>query len=647
MISRDTKLATEKDSDEWVDLLFRNRAEHSFQRTVSRHEDFDYLQEIKVSPNAIGVCLALKKCSLIGQKSSNSGSSLDSCSPFVGEIVKAVRSTITPVGAYHVSLKFGPLLVESRVEKRKVKDTTFTTHRGILMSHRFSPNLLGNRTSSVPLLYEPSDRIELEDSRKRVCLETCCKLYLVKDNKGRYKTRRIEIDRWPSEEKASLACMKTVYGAAFSGYPDWRNIGERATVDALVNEARSFYRTSALFKDIEAQRQALRDAANCVLTKLQATIGNEVDKHLSRFVEVFLDPNTNITWNATSNNCQKLVDKLLQGKDFEYFFPRLPKQMESRVHTVPSVPWPRYLMSFNDRIAGDSINFHQPRSVLTKFFLEQHFGGDLVDFLEARTEDNDEAQSYETLLLRHGALGSCTGLPATYDALWEMPRDTLSILQFHICRGRARYVSTARLIPDHRAWIENRLLLLLFSDIVGSLSGALGSALLGLFIRRPDLISRIVMPKARVLGTVRVGEQLRIVQPRLSTIDIVYVITARNEEDSENCFEALDEEANILTYTWEAIDSIFSKVFNSKRFFKKWLALSSPIPRGFSRCEYEMVGLGLDALINDFISILASQLRKRDNWVHLGFRVPGGTVSLVMQLCKKSKNTREGMVTSA
>jgi hypothetical protein len=333
--------------------LFPNRAEHNFQVKLSSVEDEAYLEKRKANPatrmltsilkaerafeQSVQGTMALSALQTLGSVGGGAGSafmSYDGALRAVDGAAKTLHNRVTPAGAYHTSLKFGPLIIESGVDAVEIRGKKYSTKRGILVAPRFSPTLLADKRYAAILLYDEEDRPELGETNETRCFNTACNIYLTEDDKGRYKRRRIELKSWPSDDRSSLACMKIVCGAAFSGYPDVRQPEELATISVLVDEAVAFQKASYRSKTATAQRKALCEAADRILVCLKGALEQEVNKYLARLAKIFLDPQTKISWSPFANNCQRLVDKLLQGKDFEYFFPRLPK---SGLAPVPDV----------------------------------------------------------------------------------------------------------------------------------------------------------------------------------------------------------------------------------------------------------------------------------------------------------------------
>jgi hypothetical protein len=269
-----------------------------------------------------------------------------------------------------------------------------------------------------------------------------------------------------------------------------------------------------------------------------------------------------------------------------------------------------------------------------------------VEFLNAQMHGNDAFRRYAALLLRQGALDDSRDRKAALDSLWEMPRDTLSILQLHLWRDRSRYASSAGRILSQRDRMENWLLLLLLSDIVASFSGALSVSLLSLFMKNPSLVSRIVLPKARVLGTTRVGERVRIL--RLPGKQIVYLIASKSDAVLEKLFEAPERDIDLFAEIMRKYSCLISAEDSFGKFFGKLQGRSRRVTRGFKSVSSSQRNLfpflQVFSLDSDLVSMIINQLirmheiRRRDGWVHLEL----GDFTMVLQLFRKSKNIREG-----
>lgn len=397
------------------------------------------------------------------------------------------------------------------------------------------------------------------------------------------------------------------------------------------------------------EQQALFNAADRVLVALKPAIEVEVNKNLSRIAKALLHPSIKLTWNAISNNCQHLVDNLLSGEDFEYFFPRLPVQSSSPKDGSLREPWPRYSMSFGDRVDSSLFSFQQPESLLSEFLRQRQSGGDILHFLSMEEQRNDNDLRYLPFLLDPQCMKGPEARKATFSLLWHLPRDTLSFLQYHLLCNRTRY-SVQRLGPlDHRAWLENRLLLLALGDVFATLSGSLGSCLLKMLRENPSLTKKVMLPKARILGSMHVGEKVRIVQ--LPGHQTVYMIRNKLGDLADSWFNTSEDDLSSLAATflhrlqfWKSdYDRVLSETVVKflKRVVWGYGAVERRPKRGFSSVTSATYSLQSDP--TNFISALvattvrAAEVRGRNKWMQLDF----GDVIFVFQLFKKSKIIRK------
>ena len=361
----------------------------------------------------------------------------------------------------------------------------------------------------------------------------------------------------PLSGRSVLCCVKRVYGAAFSGYPVSTSDTGKFILDTFVLEARKCkFKPS---KTVESRRRQLHRSAENVTRLVKEILGDEVRKYLNRIASLLMDPHANLTWHILGNNCQRLIDRLLKGKDFEYTFPRLPKGFGSvgSPDLWKNVPWPRYLISFGDRVEGEGISIQQPNSSVTKFCHSDFPDGDIIDFLELEIHQmshNGRSSCFKDLselTLVIPQPGSEDFRQMSNDALRDLPRDSLSILQYHLLRPSSKYSTISGQALDEKQWIQSRLRALHQIDTIASYTGALGCALLDLFHREPNIISKVIIPKSRIFGSLRSDEKVRIIR---SGSTVGYVIAQRQERLTK----ALDHAETILN----AIQKVSDRYWN-------------------------------------------------------------------------------------
>ena len=325
-------------------------------------------------------------------------------------------------------------------------------------------------------------------------------------------------------DRQILGSVKRVYGAAFSGYLEENVDKESEVVNSMVASAASCKLDHS--KTVEANRRKLCESAEEVVKHLHQLLDSEIEIHLGRITKRLLDDKTSLSWNVITNNCQRLVNTLLKGKDFEYTFPPLPKDYGSRPRDAEGeyFDWPRYLISFGDRLDGEYYKGQESNSIISTFCQRQRHQCDLIDHVELnsrRLQDDrknsvHESEEWHELRLAPNipGLGDLTKTQRdkmTFDKLWELPRDTLSMLQFHLLRPAHRYQSYDGIIMAKSQWIENRLRLTRQLYFFSVFAGGLGAALLNILHREPSLLSRIHIPKSRVFGTIRADELVKVI----------------------------------------------------------------------------------------------------------------------------------------
>ncbi|GAB1317933.1 hypothetical protein MFIFM68171_08143 [Madurella fahalii] len=289
-----------------------------------------------------------------------------------------------------------------------------------------------------------------------------------------------------------LACLKRVYGAAFSGYPQPAQPREDAVVQRLMQLGNS-YMSLPRGKPAIERRSRLRQLAKDLQSSLMMCLGGEVDKHLSRIVNISLWRKDRGEWSILTNDSQLLVNLLLSGDDFEHVILLPPEDFNEE-----SFRWPRYLISFGNHIEG--------------------FDYDIIEYIGRCAGSPSESHSKALTRLCQFSPTDLSS-QALLNKLWLLPGDSLSLLQFHLLRPPHEYH-----LKD-KDWMENRLCVMQLLNVMATFTGALGNALYHrLLAGGRRLLSRITIPPARVLGNIRPDERLHILDklgPRLTVYDIV------------------------------------------------------------------------------------------------------------------------------
>ncbi|KAK3298106.1 uncharacterized protein B0H64DRAFT_423943 [Chaetomium fimeti] len=407
---------------------------------------------------------------------------------FLRTVGLMMKGHYAPSGNFHLSLMFGPLIFESGVPGTK---------HGVSISPRPPPAFFSD--------YGVGDVDDLWRMEKRP--------FFYWDRETGKPHRDARAEEFPFRPRPILACLKRVYSAAFSGFPERAQLREGAVVQRLMELGNS-YMSLPREKEALRRRSALKELAEGLRSSLEICLGGEVDKHLSRIANILVERKDRGEWSILTNNCQLLVNLLLGGDDFEYVIPLPPKDLKEE-----SFRWPRYLISFGNHIEGFGKSLYQPNGLITQYNQSNPaVDYDLIEYISKCV--NTPSESHSKSLARLCWFPSTSLCSQVFlDTLWSLPGDSLSLLQFHLLRPPHKY----RL--NEEAWIKNRLCVMQALGVMATFMGAIGNALHRHLVARDGfLLSQITIPPARVLGNVRADERLRILDqlgPRWTFYDIV------------------------------------------------------------------------------------------------------------------------------
>jgi hypothetical protein len=310
--------------------------------------------------------------------------------------------------------------------------------------------------------------------------------------------------------------VKRVYGGAFSGH-NILLVGQELVV--------------------------LRTGAKAVMAELHKLLDHEVGLHIQRLATKLMSPKTVLKWHPRSNSCQQFADTLLDGEDFEHLFPLFPKAFveNEAARKTPGFEWPRYLISFNDHIDGLAALGFQPKSIISEFCQAKRDRCDIIEFaelalLEAKIEAENPSASkakrkinlslrttnrgkgarlnkdsyFELLLTPFGSpdVAAKEITEGLLDALWDLPRDTMSLLQLHILRPSSKYYTAENTSLKPQEWLENRLRVFRQLDLFASLAGGFGAAVLEVLNSNPQALKDLAIPHARIYGTAHASEKM-------------------------------------------------------------------------------------------------------------------------------------------
>ncbi|EXL50421.1 hypothetical protein FOCG_08712 [Fusarium oxysporum f. sp. radicis-lycopersici 26381] len=452
------------------------------------------------------------------------------------------------------------------------------------------------------------------------------------------KKRRFYREHRRVSSRSTLACLKRIYGGSFSGYPASGNLKEAAVIHCLIRVAPKCKYSS---KRVSAQRQQLHRSARELIVHIRQLLGVEVEKYLRRIAKLLMDSRMKMSWNMWRNNCQRFVNQLLGGKDFEYVFPRLPPNFGSRTQAgdAEQFRWPRYLISFGGHIEGFGISLDQPNSVLTNFCQNKKVDYDIMEYLIVAHSRLSKSLAHLALIDSNTDAGHAAVLEA--NALWELPLDTLSLLQFQLTQPPHKYFARSDKSGEsdkpltHKQWIDNRLSLLRLLDIFASLTGGLGVALLSMFTRKPNLISKVTIPKSLVFGAARADEVIRTL--RISPLTTIYLLSRRGGTDALSIF---NDEATKWKEELEMKLSMLLQKFSQQRALKACIAFATIYVHRVNKARKGFTGVPLLPLLllpQTIDNSIKAWKQYQGGW----FTFEVGDIMFAQQILGKTKNIRK------
>lgn len=324
-----------------------------------------------------------------------------------------------------------------------------------------------------------------------------------------------KIHQIPTEERSiqSLGCVKKLYGGAFSGHADAFREEEQRIVDCFVEEASSYRYLPN--KDVVENARRLRRNSGSVVQHIRAVFEIEIDRYLRKLAETLSDKSTPLQWDLNTNTCQGFAEKLLRGLKITNLFHQVPRNYFSDAEARYEKSWkcPRYLLSFGKDI-DTPIALLRPsvKSLVWRYYHAKRDYCDMIEYAEQyRTKLCDmPTGAWEVLCAEDVTRESDQAIRrhslALTDALWTLPRDTLSIVQTHLMRNRSRYSDTEGRNLNKQQWVSNRLRVLHQLDVFGCLCSSLSSAILEEVGKKPDMIPSYYFPQGDPHGTLHVEE---------------------------------------------------------------------------------------------------------------------------------------------
>ena len=328
--------------------------------------------------------------------------------------------------------------------------------------------------------------------------------------------RKIEQVLAINRKRHFLGSVKKIYSGSFSGHAIAFREGEKEITRCFIETADSFKYLPG--KTVAANRKRLFRHSVTVVGKIQELFGDEVEIYLQHFANALSNACTPLRWDLHKNTCQDLARNLMKQLDTSNLFHRFAKDYfhNETIQKMKRWPYPRYLLSFGPDIDTPiALLRPQPRSLLWNFYHRKRDNCDVIEFAEqfrtkacAAPTDAWEVLCDEDVASQDHATARTHRVSMT-DALWTIPRDTISILQTNLMRSWARHSDNEGHSLSPRQWVLNRLRVLHQLDVFASLcAGYAAAQLLELGSHHVELLSDYFYPPAATYGTLHVNEKV-------------------------------------------------------------------------------------------------------------------------------------------
>lgn len=304
------------------------------------------------------------------------------------------------------------------------------------------------------------------------------------------------IQRFPAvpREIRVLGSAKKIYGGAFSGHADAFREEEHKIIMCFIETASSF--EISVGRDVDVNRRRLFRHADKIMVQIRHLFENEVDMYLQHIAGVMSTSSTPLRWNRNTNNCQHFSENLLRPLDTSALFHKIPSNYFSDEDVKRKKKWPilRYLLSFGHAIDTPmALLSPQDRSLIWIFYHHKRDEHDIVEMGEILRSKPCWAptDAWDVLCDEHVPANettvATTNRLSLSDALWSLPRDTLSIIQTQLMRSWAKHSSNEGRPLSPKQWVLNRLRTLHQLDVFASLCSSFAMATIMERATRPKL----------------------------------------------------------------------------------------------------------------------------------------------------------------
>lgn len=319
-----------------------------------------------------------------------------------------------------------------------------------------------------------------------------------------------ELHEKPRTDRRILGCVKKVCGGAFSGHNVHFADGERQVVRRVIEAKSSFKLSGESVGWVARARSNLHAVSLPIVEAIKETFGHEVNLYLEHFAKVLANQEVRLDWDLRENNCQAFATNLLKDLPMYGTFHPMPKAFlnDEDVRDAKDWPCPRYAMSFGSRIdIPIALLRPQPRSLIWNFYHKKRDNCDIIEFGEVyrRKPCAFPTEAWQ-LLDSIGDTGAAK--ISLVDALWSIPRDSISILHTHFLRQSSTYSNAEQQVLSREEWVKNRLRVMHQLDVFASLCGSMTAALMEQRVEKVHLLEKYFPPPAEEFGVFHAEEKI-------------------------------------------------------------------------------------------------------------------------------------------
>ncbi|KAF2661127.1 hypothetical protein K491DRAFT_477552 [Lophiostoma macrostomum CBS 122681] len=339
----------------------------------------------------------------------------------------------------------------------------------------------------------------------------------------------------------SLGCAKRVVGGAFSEHEDIFTEGENTIITRFI-EAKNAYSSwmgMSISGGVRLRRAKMQKVVQPVIDAIRETFLHEIDLYLKHFAGVLSNRANILKWNLQKNNCQHFNEMLLKDLSITLFLHRVPKGFFDNENLRKEKIWPhpRYCLSFGADIDTPiALLRPQTRSIIWNFYHKKRDYCDIIEFGEMFRTKLCEMPTESWEVLDGIDDGDTRSMPLV-DALWSIPRDSISILQTHLLRHSFRYSTEDGKALSELQWYENRLRIFHQLDVFLSLSGALVKTLLEESIEKQHLLPKATFMNATTFGTLHATEKFRTPRVFGYELPIISFLSGRERDWNKRAIE--------------------------------------------------------------------------------------------------------------